>query len=144
MLLPEGLIVYTEDKYGSRIEHSSDEGCLDIPMAVLVNENSASASEILAGAIKDYEWGTLVGTTTYGKGIVQRVFDLGDGTAVKLTVSKYYTPDGNNIHEIGIEPDVEVILPEEVYEDYILSPEEDIQLHKAWEILNEKEWGETE
>ena len=105
-------------------------------MVVLINEYSASASEIFAGAIKDYEWGTLVGTTTYGKGIVQRLFSLGDGTAVKLTVAKYYTPNGNNIHGIGIVPDVEVELAEDVYEDGILSEEEDVQFKKALEILN--------
>jgi len=138
-ILPEGMIVYTEDKYGSRDEYTSDaKTVLDIPMAVLINGYSASASEIFAGAIKDYEWGTLVGTTTYGKGIVQRVFDLGDGTAVKLTISKYYTPNGNNIHDIGIEPDVEVELPAEVYEDGYLSQEEDVQLNTALDILNGK------
>ena len=77
-----------------------------IPLVVLVNGNSASASEILAGAIKDYEKGLLVGTTTFGKGIVQRILPLTDGTAIKLTVSAYYTPKGNNIHNIGIEPDI--------------------------------------
>jgi carboxyl-terminal processing protease len=107
-------------------------------MAVLTNGYSASASEIFAGAIKDYQWGTLVGTTTYGKGIVQRVFDLGDGTAVKLTISKYYTPNGNNIHDIGIEPDVKVELPAEVYEDGVLTQEEDVQLNTALDILNGK------
>ena len=110
-LLPEGLIVYTEDKYGNREEETSDaEHYFDKPLAVLVNGNSASASEIFAGAIKDYGIGTLVGTKTYGKGIVQKIYPLHDGTAVKLTVSKYYTPKGNNIHEIGIEPDVEIDL----------------------------------
>lgn len=137
-ILPEGLIVYTEDKYGNRSEITSDaEHCLEIPMAVLVNGNSASASEIFAGAIRDYDWGILVGTTTFGKGIVQRLFDLGDGTAVKLTISKYYTPSGQNIHGVGIEPDVEVELPEDAYEDGIVTEEEDTQLQKALEILEE-------
>ena len=135
-ILPEGLIVYTEDKYGNRSEITSDaEHCLEMPMAVLVNGNSASASEIFAGAIRDYDWGILVGTTTFGKGIVQRLFDLGDGTAVKLTISKYYTPSGQNIHGVGIEPDVEVELPEDAYEDGIVTEEEDTQLQKALEIL---------
>lgn len=106
-ILPEGLIVYTEDREGERTEYSCDgKNEIQIPMVVLVNGNSASASEILAGAIKDYGIGTLLGTTTYGKGIVQRVLPLTDGTALKLTVSAYYTPKGNNIHEIGIEPDI--------------------------------------
>ena len=106
-LLPEGLIVYTEDRSGKRMEYSCDgDHEIRIPLVVLVNGNSASASEILAGAIKDYEKGLLVGTTTFGKGIVQRILPLTDGTAIKLTVSAYYTPKGNNIHNIGIEPDI--------------------------------------
>ena len=104
-------------------------------MAVLINGNSASASEIFAGAIKDYEAGTLVGTTTYGKGIVQKIYPMSDGTAVKLTVSKYYTPAGNNIHGIGIEPDVEVELEKSLKNDVVVSKEEDNQLQKALEVL---------
>lgn len=106
-ILPKGLIVYTEDKYGQRDEYTCDgRNELDMPLVVLVNGNSASASEILAGAIKDYKKGILLGTTTFGKGIVQRVLPLTDGTALKLTISAYYTPNGNNIHGVGIEPDV--------------------------------------
>lgn len=106
-ILPKGLIVYTEDKYGQRDEYNCDgRNELDLPLVVLVNGNSASASEILAGAIKDYKKGILLGTTTFGKGIVQRVLPLTDGTALKLTISAYYTPNGNNIHGVGIEPDV--------------------------------------
>ena len=106
-ILPEGMIVYTEDRNGKRTEYTcKGENKLEIPMVVLINGNSASASEILAGAIKDYEIGTLVGTTSYGKGIVQRIIGLQDGSAVKLTVSSYFTPNGNNIHGTGIEPDV--------------------------------------
>lgn len=128
-LLPEGLIVYTEDKYGNRQEEKSDaEHYFAGDMAVLVNGNSASASEIFAGAIKDYGVGTLVGTQTFGKGIVQSLFPLSDGSAVKITVSRYYTPKGNNIHEVGITPDV--IL------EYDEDAEEDNQLMKALEILS--------
>lgn len=106
-ILPKGLIVYTEDKYGQRDEYDCDgKNELNLPLVVLVNGNSASASEILAGAIKDYKKGVLLGTTTFGKGIVQRVLPLTDGTALKLTISAYYTPNGNNIHGVGIEPDV--------------------------------------
>lgn len=106
-ILPKGLIVYTEDKYGERDEYTCDgKHELDIPLVVLINGNSASASEILAGAVKDYGKGVLIGTTTYGKGIVQRILPLTDGTALKLTISSYYTPKGNNIHGIGIEPDI--------------------------------------
>ena len=115
-ILPKGLIVYTEDKYGKRDEYTCDgRKELDIPMVVLINGNSASASEILAGAIQDYDKGTLIGTTTFGKGIVQRVLPLTDGTALKLTISSYYTPKGNNIHGIGIEPDIECEFDGEAY-----------------------------
>lgn len=107
-VLPEGLLVYIEDKYGNREEYTSDADCLDIPMVVLTDQNSASASEIFAGALKDYEYATLVGKTTYGKGIVQNIIPLEDGDAIKLTTAKYFTPDGNYIHEVGIAPDVEV------------------------------------
>ena len=131
-LLPEGLIVYTEDKYGNREELKSDaENYFDKPLAVLVNGNSASASEIFAGAIKDYGIGTLVGTQTFGKGIVQKVYPLSDGTAVKLTVSKYYTPKGNNIHGIGISPDVEVELDADVANAITIPEEKDNQLHTS-------------
>lgn len=118
MILPKGLIVYTEDKYGKREEYSCDgKNELDMPLVVLINGNSASASEILAGAIKDYGKGTLIGTTTFGKGIVQRVLPLTDGTAVKLTISSYYTPKGNNIHGVGIDPDIECEFDGEAYYD---------------------------
>ena len=118
MLLPKGMIVYTEDKYGKRDEYTCD-GLrqLQVPAVVLVNGYSASASEILAGAMKDHGIATIMGTTTFGKGIVQRVIALSDGSAVKLTVSKYYTPNGNNIHEKGIEPDVEVEFDADAYYD---------------------------
>ena len=115
-ILPEGLIVYTEDKYGQREEFSCDgNNELTIPMVVLVNGYSASASEILAGAIQDYGKGTLMGTQTFGKGIVQRVISLSDGSAVKLTISTYYTPKGKNIHGVGITPDEVVEFEPELY-----------------------------
>lgn len=133
-ILPKGLIVYTEDKYGERDEYTCDgKHELDMPMAVLVNGNSASASEILAGAIKDYNKGILVGTTTFGKGIVQRVLPLTDGTALKLTISAYYTPNGNNIHGVGIEPDVVCEFDSDAYYDKDM----DNQLEKALEVLLE-------
>lgn len=134
-ILPEGMIVYTEDKAGNRNEYTCDgEFELEVPLVVLVNEYSASASEILAGAIKDYNKGTLIGTTTYGKGIVQRINRLQDGTALKLTVSAYYTPSGQNIHGIGVEPDIELEY------DYELAEEQGIdnQIEKAIEILEGK------
>lgn len=117
-ILPEGLIVYTEDRAGERTEYRCDgKKELQIPLVVLVNGNSASASEILAGAVKDYGKGTLIGTTTFGKGIVQRILPLTDGTALKLTVSAYYTPKGNNIHGIGIKPDIECVFDADAYYD---------------------------
>ena len=107
------MIVYTEDKYGNRDEHTCEgKTPIEIPLVVLINEESASAAEIFAGAVKDHQIGTLVGTTTFGKGIVQKTYALGDGSAVKMTVSKYYTPKGVNIHGEGIHPDVEVEWPE--------------------------------
>ena len=130
MILPKGLIVYTEDKYGKREEYTCDgANQIKVPLVVLTNGYSASASEILAGAVKDYGIGTLVGTTTYGKGIVQKVINLSDGSAVKLTVSNYFTPNGNNIHKIGIEPDVEVEFDAEQYKNGV-----DNQLEKAKEV----------
>lgn len=136
MLLPEGMIVYTEDKNGKRQEYTCDgKRAFDMPMVVLVDMNSASASEIMAGAIKDYGIGTLVGTTTFGKGIVQQIMPFRDGSAVKITISAYYTPNGNNIHGIGIEPDVEVEFDGEAY--YGSEERPDNQLEKAKEVLLE-------
>ncbi len=133
MLLPKGLIVYTEDKYGKREEYTCNgENRIEVPLVVLTNGYSASASEILAGAVKDYGIGKLVGTTTFGKGIVQKVIDLSDGSAIKLTVSSYFTPKGNNIHGIGVEPDVEVQFDAELYKNGT-----DNQLEKAKEVLND-------
>lgn len=131
-ILPKGLVVYTEDRNGKRKEYSCDgENEIQVPMVVLVNGNSASAAEILAGAIKDYEKGTILGTTTFGKGIVQRIFGLSDGSAIKLTVSHYYTPNGNDIHGVGIEPDETLELD---YEKY-LEDKSDNQLERAKQIL---------
>lgn len=137
MMLPEGMIVYTEDKYGERKEYTCDgKRELDVPLVVLVDMNSASASEILAGAIKDYGIGTLVGTTTFGKGIVQQIIPFTDGSAIKLTISSYFTPNGNNIHGIGIEPDITCEFDGETY--YNSEDHYDNQLEKAKEVLQEK------
>lgn len=133
-ILPEGLIVYTEDKDGKReVMTSDEEHKLEMPMTVLVDGRSASASEIFAGAIQDYQLGTLVGTTTYGKGVVQQLFDLKDGTCLKLTIAEYFTPKGRNIHEKGIKPDVEV-----EYQCDKNNADADNQLDKAIEVLKEK------
>ena len=135
-ILPEGTVVYTEDKYGKREDYTSDSNCLDCPIAVLVNENSASASEIFAGAIKDYNYGTLIGTKTFGKGIVQTVFPLEDGDAVKITTAKYYTPKGNYIHGVGIEPDIELTYKYSGPEDEAYDMKYDNQVQKGIEVLN--------
>ena len=138
-ILPEGTVVYTEDKNGNRQDYtSSGDTYLDYPLAVLINGESASASEILAGAVKDYQYGTLIGTTTFGKGIVQTIFPLEDGDAVKLTTAKYFTPNGNYIHGVGIEPDIE--LEYEYLDKDATSYDEayDNQIQKAIEVLKDK------
>jgi carboxyl-terminal processing protease len=134
-ILPDGTLVYTEDKYGSRETYTSDKNCLDCPIAVLIDENSASAAEIFAGAIKDYGYGTLIGTTTYGKGIVQSIFPLEDGSAIKLTTAKYYTPKGNYIHGVGIDPDIELEYDYSGPDDAAYDMQYDNQLQTAIEIL---------
>jgi len=136
MILPEGLIVYTEDVNGEREEFYCDgKNELDVPLVVLVDMNSASASEIFAAAVKDHELGTLVGTTTFGKGIVQQIIPFRDGTAIKLTISAYYTPKGYNIHGTGVEPDIICEFDGDAYYDEI-NPV-DTQLEKAKEVLKE-------
>lgn len=137
-LLPEGTLVYTEDKYGEKEVYSSDANCVDFPMVVLVNENSASASEIFAGAIKDYEYGTLVGKKTFGKGIVQSIITLEDGDALKITTAKYFTPKGNYIHGVGITPDVELDYEYSGDKEKPYEKQYDNQLQKAIEIMNQK------
>ncbi|MBR6469997.1 MAG: S41 family peptidase [Lachnospiraceae bacterium] len=134
-LLPEGLIVYTEEKDGKREEYKSDGSSFyGGPLVLLVNGNSASAAEILTGAVKDYELGTVLGTTTYGKGIVQQILPLGDGTGVKVTIANYFSPKGNNIHGVGIVPDEELELDVDAY----LDDGVDNQLDRAVEIIKEK------
>ena len=134
LILPEGTIVSTKDKNGNgSVITSDEERQLNIPLAVLINGNSASASEIFAGAVQDYGIGTLVGTTTYGKGIVQELYQMTDGTCLKITTSEYFTPSGRNIHGIGIDPDIEV-----KYEYDEANPEADNQLEAALNCLKEK------
>lgn len=160
-LLPEGkfdgTIVYTEDKNGKGERYYCKNGLisfegtnpqntnprypkkdgheLDMPIAVLINENSASAAELFSGCLQDYGWATIVGTTSFGKGIVQNLIPLTDGSAIKLTTEKYFTPSGFCLHEIGITPDVEVELDEELKQKVVILPEEDNQLQKAIEVL---------
>lgn len=132
----EKLIVYTEDKKGNRTEYNSDSvDVIDLPVVLLVNENSASASEIMTGCLKDYGIATIVGETTYGKGIVQNIMPLPDGSAVKMTVSKYYTPNGSNIHEVGITPDVNVEMSDEEWAAAQDDPAKDTQLQEAYQVL---------
>lgn len=138
-ILPAGTVVYTMDKSGKREDYTSDDAKkIEIPVTVLVNENTASAAEIFTGAIRDFNYGTIIGTNTFGKGIVQSTVPLSDGSAVKITVATYYTPSGECIHEKGIKPDIEL---EFSYADE--NPTEydelkDNQVQKAMEVLGEK------
>lgn len=138
MILPEGTVVSVRDKYDGEETFTVDDVYYDVPMAVLVNGYSASASEILAGAIRDYGAGTLVGEKTFGKGVVQSVIDFPDGSGLKVTTARYFTPSGECIHGVGIAPDVEVALDEEVVTLYginNLPHEQDAQLQKAIELI---------
>lgn len=139
LLVPEGPIVYIEEKgKEKKVSKASDANKIEVPLVVLVNGYSASASEVLTGAIKDYNVGKVVGTKTFGKGIVQTVLSIGDGSGVKITSAKYYTPSGVCIHDIGIEPDYVVELPEDLRTKLTLTKEEDTQLQKAIEVISEQ------
>lgn len=140
-VLPDDkILVYTEDRNGNGDKYFSDDGHqLDLPMAVLVNGNSASASEVFTGAVKDYNWATIVGTQTFGKGIVQNLIPLGDGTAIKLTTSHYFTPNDFDLHGKGIEPDVVVEVDESLKGKAVIPLEEDNQLQAAIDVLNKEE-----
>lgn len=131
-LLPKGLVFYMEDKDGEKTEYTCDGADFDYPLAVLVNGYSASASEILSGAIQDAGIGTIIGTQTYGKGVVQSIFTLDDGSGLKITTADYYTRNGRNINKVGITPDVEVEFDSDAYAE----DETDNQLNMAVDILN--------
>lgn len=135
ILVPKGKIVYTLDKDGKEEAIYSGSGKIEIPLVVLVNEGSASASEVLAGAVKDYGVGKIIGVNTYGKGVVQTLLSLRDGTYVKVTTNEYFSPNGNKIDGEGVAPDIEVKLPEDVSSYYNLEYDEDTQLQKAIEEL---------
>ena len=139
MLIGEGYVTYTQTKAGEREYYNSDKNKIDIPYVLLVNEGSASASEIMAGAVKDTKSGTLIGTKTFGKGIVQRIqrFDS-DGSGVKMTISEYFTPSGVNIHGIGIEPDIVLELDENTKGYGSEFYDTDNQLKKAVEVLRQQ------
>ncbi|MFY9176984.1 MAG: S41 family peptidase [Caldicoprobacterales bacterium] len=148
VLLPEGLVVYSESRSGQRTEYKSDADALGIPLVILVNEYSASASEVLTGAIQDYGMGTVIGTTTFGKGVVQTMKPYEDGGALKLTTYKYFTPKGRDINKKGIEPDIKVEMTEEAIEFLKENPREslpkelDAPLLKGIEVIK-KELEET-
>lgn len=138
MLIPEGTLVYTIDKEGNREDYTSDAECINIPLCVLVNGNSASASEILSGAVQDTGTGKLVGTQTFGKGLVQGLYPLSDGSGLKITIQKYYTPKGVCIQGEGIAPDYVVELPEELQYQLTIEEDKDTQLQKALEVIEEQ------
>lgn len=138
-MIADGMLVYTETKEGVDEEFKAEDGdSFDKPLAVLVNGNSASASEVFSGAIQDYGIGKLIGTTTFGKGIVQSIIPLGDGSALKLTTAKYYTPKGRNIHDAGLKPDVEVELSDEAKKKSPLEKKDDNQLQTAIKELKKE------
>lgn len=136
--IPKGkTIVSTIDKYKNEKKYDSKGGAaINLPLVVLTDEGTASASEIVSGAVRDYKLGTLIGKKTFGKGVVQTILDTGNGTALKVTISKYYTPNGENIHGTGIKPDIEVELPKSVAEKYDRSL--DPQFNKAIEVIKDK------
>lgn len=139
MLLPEGMIVYAQNKAHERVfEFKSDANQVDLPMAVLINKGSASASEILAGAMKDFNKATLIGEKSFGKGIVQTARRFSNGAGIKLTTSEYFTPSGKNIHKIGIEPDIKVDLPKDIKGIGVEHLDVDTQLQKAIEVVKNK------
>lgn len=147
IIVPEGLIVYTEDRNGKRNEEKSGSSELNIPLTVLINEYSASASEILSAAIKDYGKGTLIGKTTFGKGLVQSIVPLEGNAGLKFTTARYFTPSGISIHGIGVTPNIE-ISNDEKYKYYSIDeiPEgEDKQLLRAIDevsrLISERESG---
>ena len=127
LLLDDGVVTYTEDRKGKKDYYKSESGKTALPYVVLINGGTASASEIITAAIKDYKGGKIVGTTSYGKGIIQSIEKLSNGDAVKLTIMQYFSPDGNVIHKVGIEPDVVV--------EVLAEDETDKQLEKAVELL---------
>ena len=139
IFLPEGTVYYTENRKGEREYASAKAGQLGLPLVVMVNENSASSSEVLAGALQDYGVATIVGVTSYGKGIIQYVLPVGsNGAGMQLTVAQYFTPNGNKVHKVGIKPNVEAKLPEGDNGMYEIGDMKDPQLAKAVEVLKEK------
>ena len=133
--MPEGKIITIKDKQGEEIVYKSDKKEIDVPMCVLINGSSASAAEVLAGAMRDHKKAVLVGEKSFGKGIVQTIINLSDGSAFKITTAEYFTPNGESIHKKGITPDHVVELDAKI-SVMALDPSEDAQLQKAIEILS--------
>ncbi len=133
-LLDGDVIVYTEDRQGRREYANATKGATQLPMTVLIDRGTASASEILAGALRDNDVAVVIGETSFGKGLIQTTIPFSDGSALKYTVQRYFTPGGSDINHVGIVPDVEVIIPDEDYAT--LTQENDPQLLKAIEIVN--------
>lgn len=138
MLLKKGVILETINGDGTKKTYMSNETQIQIPLAILVNANSASASEILAGSVQDLKQGTVIGSTTFGKGIVQSIIKLESGGGVSITTSKYYTASGKMIHGVGITPDIKVSLPKDTFLDLVVKTKKDLQLNKAIEILKKQ------
>jgi carboxyl-terminal processing protease len=138
IFLDKGTLCYLQYNDGSREYYSTKAGKTDLPLVILMNENSASSSEILAGALKDRADATIVGVQSYGKGIVQTVLELDGGAGMQMTIAQYYTPNGNAVHKVGITPDVLIELPEGDIGMYEFGDLSDVQLAKALEIMQQK------
>ena len=139
ILEKDDVILVTRDKDGKEeIEKSKKNPIINVPVVVLTNGNSASASEILAAALKENGKAKIVGEKTYGKGVIQELIGLKDGSGIKITIEEYYTPNRNKINKIGVEPDEKISLPEEVLNKYENDKNYDNQLQKALEILKNR------
>lgn len=136
--IDDTIISIVDNKGNKEVTTSKNEPIINMPIVILVNENTASASEILACSLQENEKATIIGTKTFGKGIIQTLFSLSDGSGLKITTAEYYTPKGNTIHKVGVTPDIEVKLPENVKSSYSLTKQEDTQLQKAIEELKNK------
>ncbi len=139
LFVDQGILCYLEYKDGSRQYYRTTSGKTELPLVILVNEYSASSSEILAGCLKDRADATIVGVQSYGKGIVQSVIPVGsDGAAMQVTIAQYFTPNGNAVHGIGVTPDVEIALPEGDNGMYEFGSLDDVQLAEALRVMQEK------
>lgn len=137
LFLDENVLFYTEDRAKTQEKTYTKNGKTDIPLVLVLNENSASTSEIFAAALKDYERATIVGTTTFGKGVIQYVIGLSDGVSgFQFTSAQYFSPNGNQVHEVGVEPHVESLIPEDMQNTYFQFGDlSDPQLETAYEEM---------